>query len=151
MPKNKDIQREMLNAQIKVTVKRIINEIDGIPNYPLGKPRLMYLPKELLSDENRNIWTDFKNKLTDVGYKLEYIENSNEIADVHIFVVQNGSGEDLYQMKYEQEGAREYLVKSYPDVEEYELTDLETKEYEAKNKFYLSDDLLEDDKRTEQQ
>ena len=151
MPKNKDTQREMLNAQIKVTVKRIINEIDGIPNYPLGKPRLMYLPKELLSDENRNIWTDFKNKLTDVGYKLEYIEISNEIADVHIFVVQNGSGEDLYQMKYEQEGARAYLVKSCPDVEEYELTDLETKEYEAENKFYLSDDLLEDDKRTEQQ
>lgn len=149
MPKNKDTQREMLNAQIKVTVKRLINEIDGIPNYPLGKPRLMYLPKELLSDENRNIWTDFKNKLTDVGYKLEYIENSNEIADVHIFVVQNGSGEDLYKMKYEKEGARDYLVKSYPDVEGYELTDLEAKEYEAL--MQKIDDVLEDEKRTEQQ
>lgn len=87
---------------------------------------------------------NFETDLQKIGYQIQKDEIlDNEEAIVNSYYI-TGS-------VIEGQMARKYLVTSYPDVEEYELTELKMKKSEAEKKFYASDDFLEHEKRTEQQ
>lgn len=148
MPQNKDTQREMLNAQINFAIKTIISDIDEVgadSNQPTERREMMlHFPKEFLSDDNESLLVNFETDLQKIGYQIQKDEIlDNEEAIVNSYYI-TGS-------VIEGQIARKYLVTSYPDVEEYELTELKMKKSEAEKKFYASDDFLEHEKRTEQQ
>lgn len=147
MPQNKDTQREMLNAKINFAIKTIISDIDEVgadSNQPTKhRETMLHFPKEFLSDDNENLLVNFETDLQKIGYQIQKWEIlGNEEASVNIYYI-TGS-------VIEGQTARKHLVATYPDVERYELTELEIKKNEAEKKFYASDDLLENEKRTEE-